>query len=69
MYMRWSSASGNLVGYRVGANVIRSHYEVVAFLARVFRSLRVDATVGPMRLFAEVSDVRNNQRPDILLIL
>jgi len=49
--------------------VIRSHYEVVAFLARVFRSLRVDATVGPMRLFAEVSDVRNNQRPDILLIL
>ena len=55
-----------MVGCRVGANAIRLHDEVVSLLARLFRSLRVDAIVEPMRIFAEASATGNNQRPDIL---
>ena len=36
-------------------------------LAKLFRSLRLDAIVEPIRLFDEASGDRNNQRPDILL--
>ena len=44
----------HLVGCKckVGANAIRLHDEVVAVVAKLFRSLRVDAIVEPMRLFA-----------------
>ena len=40
----------DLAGYRVGANAIRLHDQVVALLvlARLFRSLRMDALVEPM---------------------
>ena len=40
---------------------------MVLLLAKLFRSLRLDAIVEPIRLFAEVSGDRNSQRPDILL--
>lgn len=40
----------HLVGCKVGANAIRLHNEVVSLLARLFRSLRVDAIVEPIRL-------------------
>jgi len=47
---------------------IRLHDEVVvAVVAKLFRSLSVDAIVEPMRLFAEAVEDRNNQRPDIFL--
>ena len=46
---------------------IRLHDEVVSSLARLFRCLRVDATVEPIHSFAEASGNGNNQRPDILL--
>jgi len=36
-------------------------------LARLFRCLRVDAIVEPIRIFADLSEGGNNQRPDILL--
>ena len=41
-----------MVGYKVGANAIRLHKEVVSLLvsARLFRSLRVDAIVEPVQL-------------------
>ena len=35
-------------------------------LAKLFRSLRLDAIVEPIRLFAEAMGYRNSQRPDIL---
>ena len=38
-----------------------------SLLARLFRCLRVDAVVEPIRIFADLSGVGNNQRPDILL--
>ena len=57
----------HMVGCKVGANAIRLHDEVVSLLARLFRSLRVDAIVEPMRIFVEASTSGNNQRPDILL--
>ena len=47
----------------IAANAIRLHDEVVFILAKLFRSLRVDAIVEPLRIFSEAS----NQRPDILL--
>ena len=56
-----------MVGCKVGANAIRLHDEVVLLLAKLFRSLRLDAIVEPIRLFAEASGDRNSQRPDILL--
>ena len=58
----------HMVGCKVGANAIRLHDEVVSLLARLFRSLRVDAIVEPMRIFAEASTSGNNQRPDILIM-
>ena len=57
----------HMVGCKVGANAIRLHDEVVLLLAKLFRSLRLDAIVEPIRLFDEASGDRNNQRPDILL--
>ena len=54
------------MGCKDGANAIRLHDEVVS-LARLFRSLRIDAIVKPSRLFAEASGNGNNKRPDILL--
>jgi len=57
----------HLVGSKVGANAIRLHDEVVSLLTKLFRRLRVDATVEPIRLFVEASGNGNNQRPDILL--
>ena len=39
----------------------------MALLARLFRCLRVDAIVEPVRIFADLSGGGNNQRPDILL--
>ena len=57
----------HLVGCKIGASAIRLHDEVVALLARLFRCLRVDAIVEPVRIFADLSGGGNNQRPDILL--
>ena len=57
----------HLVGCRIGANAIRLHDEVVSMLARLFRCLRVDAIVEPMRIFADLDGSGNSQRPDILL--
>lgn len=57
----------HMMGCKVGANAIRLHDEVVLLLAKLFRSLRIDAIVEPIRLFTEASGDRNNQRPDILL--
>ena len=57
----------HMVGCQVGANAIRLHDGVVLLLAKLFRSLRLDAIVEPIRLFDEASGDRNNQRPDILL--
>ena len=39
----------------------------VSMLARLFRCLRVDAIVEPMRIFADLDGSGNSQRPDILL--
>ena len=57
----------HLVGCRIGANAIRLHDEVVSMLARLFRCLRVDAIVEPIRIFADLDGSGNSQRPDILL--
>jgi hypothetical protein len=57
----------HMMGCKVGANAIRLHDEVVLLLAKLFRSLRIDAIVEPIRLFTEASGDRNNQRPDVLL--
>ena len=57
----------HLVGCRTGANAIRLHDEVVSMLARLFRCLRVDAIVEPIRIFADFDGGGNSQRPDILL--
>ena len=56
---------------KIGANAkaIRLHDEVVYLLAKLSRSLHVDAIIEPLRLFADADgDVHgDNQRPDILL--
>ena len=57
----------HMVGCKVGANAIRLHDEVAFMLARLFRSIRVDAIVELMRIFTEVTASGNNQRPHILL--
>ena len=49
------------------ANAIRLHDQVVVLIARLFRSLRLEATVEPICLFAELSANAENQRPDILI--
>ena len=43
------------------------HDEVVAAVARLFKSLRLDAIVEPTRLFDHNSGEVSNQRPDISL--
>ncbi len=57
----------HMVGCKLGANAIRLHDEVVSMLARLFRSVRVDAIVEPKRIFTKASASGSNQRPDILL--
>ena len=57
----------HMVGCKTGASAIRLHDEVVSLLARMFRCLRMDAIVEPVRIFADLSGGGNNQRPDILL--
>ena len=54
-YLKELSTFGyHLVGCRIGANAIRLHDEVVSMLARLFRCLRVDAIVEPIRIFADL---------------
>ena len=55
------------MGRKIGANAIRLHDQVVVLIARLFRSLRLEAIVEPIRLFEEVSPNSENQRPDILI--
>ena len=50
----------HLVGCRTGANAIRLHDEVVSMLARLFRCLRVDAIVEPIRIFADLDGGGNS---------
>ena len=45
----------HLVGCKTGARAIRLHDEVVSLLARLFRCLRVDAVVEPIRILADLS--------------
>ena len=56
-----------MVSCKIGANAIRLHDEVVAVVAKLFRSLRVDAIVEPMRLFTDAAEDANNHRPDDFL--
>ena len=39
----------------------------VVMVAKLFRTLRLDAIVEPMRLFADVAEDPGNQRPDIFI--
>ena len=57
----------HFVGCKIGANAIRLHDEVVAIVAKLFRTLRLDAIVEPMRLFANAGEDASNQRPDIFI--
>lgn len=57
----------HMVGCKIGANAIRLYDEVVAVVAKLFRSLRVDAVVEPTRLFVEVAEDRSSQRSDTFL--
>ena len=57
----------HLVGCRIGANAIRLHDEVVAMVAKLFRTLRLDAVVEPTRLFNNVDEDASSQRPDIFI--
>ena len=56
-----------MVGCKIGANAIRLHDEVVCILAKLFRSLRVDAIVELLRIFSDATPASANQRPDIPL--
>ena len=56
-----------MVGCKIGANAIRLHDEVVAMVAKLFRTLRLDAIVEPMRLFSNADEDASNQRPDIFI--
>ena len=56
-----------MVGCKIGANAIRLHDEVVAMVAKLFRTLRLDAIVEPMRLFNAAAEDAANQRLDIFL--
>merc|ERR1711988_2094880 len=49
----------------MAANAIRLHDEVVAVVARLFRSLRLDVIVEPTSLFDQSLGDVGNQRPDI----
>jgi len=44
----------HMVGCKIGANAIRLHDEVVAVVAKLFRSLRLDVIVEPMGLFVDL---------------
>ena len=57
----------HLVGCRIGANAIRLHDEVVTMVAKLFRTLRIDAIVEPTRLFTDAAEDAGNQRPDTFL--
>ena len=57
----------HFTGCKIGANAIRLHDEVVTIVAKLFRTLRVDAIVEPTRLFANTAEDASNQRPDIFL--
>ena len=57
----------HFVGRRAGANAIRLHDEVVAVVARLFRSLRLDAIDEPTRLFDHNPGDVSNQRPDVFI--
>ena len=46
----------HLVGCTIGANAIRLHDEVVAMVAKLFRSLRLDAIIEPLRLFSDADE-------------
>ncbi len=52
---------------KIGANAIRLHDEIVFILAKLFRFLRVDAIVEPLRIFSDATPEASNQRPDTLL--
>ena len=56
-----------MVGCRIGANAIRLHDEVVAMVAKLFRTLRLDAVVGSTRLFNNADEDASSQRPDIFI--
>ena len=57
----------HLVGCKIGTNAIRLHDEVVTMVAKLFRTLRVDAIVELTRLFTDAAEDASNQRPDIFL--
>ena len=57
----------HLVGCKKGANAIQLLDEAVAVVARLFRSLRLDAKVEPTRLFDHNPGDVSNQRPDIFI--
>ena len=57
----------HLVACKIGANVIRLHDEVVAMVAKLFRTLRLDAIVEPTRLFNSAGEDASSQRPDIFI--
>ena len=57
----------HLVGCRIGANAIRLHDEAVAMVAKLFRTLRLDAIVEPTRLFNNADGDASSQRPDIFI--
>ena len=40
---------------------------MVAMVAKLFRSLRLDAIVEPLRLFNDADEDASNQRPDIFI--
>ena len=56
-----------MVGCKVGANAIRLHDEVVFTSANLFRSIRVDLVVEPVRLFDADPDLDDRRRPNILI--
>ena len=55
----------HFVGCKTAANAIRLHDEVVAVVAWLFRSLRLDVIVEPTSLFGDNLGDVSNQRPDI----
>ena len=58
---------GYLVGCKIGANAIRLHDEVIMMVAKLFRTLRIDAIVEPTCLFIDAAEDACNQRPDVFL--
>ena len=54
---------------KISANATRLHDEAVAVVAKLLGSLRADAIVEPMRLFADAAEDASNQRPDAFLWL